>query len=67
MEHKLRLTPRDLEVLNLVVQDYTSAHIGDKLNLSEQTIKDKRSRMIRKNNVKSLNRVIYLASKRGLL
>jgi FixJ family two-component response regulator len=53
-EHIRSLTPRELEVMELVVQGLLNKQIADRLGAAEKTIKVHRGRVMRKMNVQSV-------------
>lgn len=61
------LSPRELEVLRLVVDGKSSAEIGKLLFLSPKTIETYRSRLMRKLGVNELASLIRLAIQLGIL
>ena len=61
------LTPREREVLALVVEGYTSAEIADRWVVSRRTVESHRSHMMRKLHLKTQSDVIRLALRRGLI
>jgi DNA-binding NarL/FixJ family response regulator len=61
------LSPRENEILCLVVEGKTSAEIGKKLNLSPKTIESYRSRMMQKLGISDLAELIKFAIKHGLI
>lgn len=61
-----RLTPRERQVLELVITGILNKQIAEKLGTSEKTIKVHRGRMKRKMNVKSVAELVRLAEKAGI-
>jgi DNA-binding NarL/FixJ family response regulator len=61
------LSPRENEILCLVVEGQTSAEIGKRLNLSPKTIESYRSRMMQKLGISDLPELIKFAIKHGLI
>lgn len=62
-----RLTYREKEVLNLIVQGYTNNQMGEKLGVSPRTIDSHRTNMMRKLGVhKATDLVIYAFANTGL-
>lgn len=61
------LSPRELEILKLVVDGKTSAEIAETLFLSPKTVESYRSRMMRKLDVPNLSSLIKLALEVGML
>jgi RNA polymerase sigma factor (sigma-70 family) len=60
------LSPREREVLQLVVEGKTNAEIASILFLSPKTIDTYRSRLMQKLNIKDLYSLIKFACKHGL-
>ena len=61
------LTPKEMEILNYVAQGYLNKQIGDALNVSEQTIKNHVTSILRKLNVNARTQAVILAIKKGLV
>lgn len=61
------LTPRELEILKLIVQEFNNAEIADKLFISERTVETHRKNMIRKFNTKTIVGLIKYAIDNKLL
>ncbi len=61
-----RLTPREREVLQLVVEGLSSAEIAEILFLSPKTIETYRSRMMRKLGIRDLPALVKFAIQHGL-
>lgn len=59
------LTPREIEVLKLVCQQYSSKEIGKLLNISEHTVKGHREKITRKIRNKNSIGILEYALKRG--
>jgi DNA-binding NarL/FixJ family response regulator len=55
------LSPRELEVYRLLVEGFNNQELLDKLHLSLPTVKQYKSEVMRKLNVKSLSKLIELA------
>jgi len=47
------VTPRELEIINLIAQGMTNKHIARKLNIAEGTVKVHVKKMLKKLNLKS--------------
>jgi|SRR5579884_828687 len=62
-----RLSPRQLQVLQLVAHGYTSREIARELNLSVNTIQAHRAQLMRRLNMHDMADLIRLANKAGLL
>jgi RNA polymerase sigma factor (sigma-70 family) len=61
------LTPRERQVLDLVVQGKTNKQIGRELGATERTIKAHRHQVMEKMKVQSLAELVSLAERIGLL
>ena len=60
-EDQPTLTDRELEILQLIVQELSNAEIADKLYISERTVETHRKNMIRKFNTKTIVGLIKYA------
>lgn len=58
--HALNLTPREVELVPLILKGHTSGEIGDIMNISSQTAKNYISRMYRKMGVKNKVELIHM-------
>ncbi|MGB7008298.1 MAG: LuxR C-terminal-related transcriptional regulator, partial [Pseudolabrys sp.] len=58
-----KLTPREQEVMELVVRGEMNKTIAAVLGTTERTIKEHRGRLMRKMGVRSLAELVRLASK----
>lgn len=65
-EEKL-LTTRELEILNLIAQEYTNKQISDKLFISERTVETHRKNIFRKTKTNSLVGLIRFAYANNLI
>lgn len=65
-EQLSQLTAREKEVLSLIVKEYTSEEIADKLCISKKTIDNHRQRLLEKTNCKSTVGLVKFAIKSGL-
>lgn len=61
-----RLTPRELEILQLVVEGKSSADIAEILNLSPKTIETYRSHLMQKLEINDLPHLVKFAIQYGL-
>ena len=61
-----KLSPRERQVLQLVVEGYSSSEIGEIMNLSKKTIETYRSRIMNKLNIRDLPQLVKFALKHGL-
>jgi FixJ family two-component response regulator len=62
-----RLTPRELEVMELVVQGFTSAAIADKLRISARTVESYRVQIMDKMQAPSVAVLVRQAIRLGRL
>lgn len=65
--NKVRLSQRESEVLQLIIQEHTSKEIAEKLFISKQTIDSHRISIMKKTSSKSVVGLIKFAIKEGLL
>jgi antitoxin HicB len=61
------LTPRESEVFNYMAQGYLNKQIAELLGVSEQTIKDHISSILRKLNVNARTQAVIIAKKKGVV
>jgi len=61
------LTPRETEILNYMAQGYLNKQIADVLNVSEQTIKNHITSILRKLNANARTQAVIVAIKKGLI
>jgi DNA-binding CsgD family transcriptional regulator len=55
------LTSRELEILQLIVAEYTTAEIAQKLNLSKETVKTHRKNLLDKFQVRNVAGLVRYA------
>jgi FixJ family two-component response regulator len=60
------LTPREREVMALVVSGLLNKQIGGQLGISEITVKAHRGQMMRKMKAESLRELVTMAARLGL-
>ncbi len=65
--NKSSLTQREKEVLELIVQEFTSKEIAEKLNISKQTVDTHRINIMQKTDCKSLVGLIKYAIQAGFV
>jgi ATP/maltotriose-dependent transcriptional regulator MalT len=63
----LRITPRELEILNLIAQGLSNREIADSLFVSENTVKTHSSRVFDKLGAKRRTQAVQLGKELGLL
>jgi two-component system, NarL family, response regulator DegU len=61
------LTPREMEILKYIGQGYLNKQIAAELNISEQTIKNHVTSILRKLNANARTEAVVLALKQGLI
>jgi len=61
------LTPRETEILNLMAQGYLNKQIAASLSISEQTIKNHITSILRKLDANARTEAVVIAIKRGLV
>ena len=64
---RMHFSERDLEVLKLLCQDYSTDEIADKLNLSVRSIEYYRSQLLMKTGAKNITGVVAYAFKNHLV
>ncbi len=62
-----RLTEREMEILNLIAQEYSNARIGEKLFISERTVETHRKNMMRKTGHKTIVGLLKYAMDKKLV
>ena len=61
------LTPRETEILQYMVEGYLNKQIADTLSVSEQTIKNHITSILRKLNANARTQAVVIAIKKGLV
>ena len=61
------LTPREIEVLKLIVQGYTNRQIGEELNISVRTAESHRANLSEKLGLRSRVELVRYARENGLI
>ena len=61
------LTPKETEILNYIAQGYLNKQIAVKLGISEQTIKNHVTSILRKLNANARTEAVVVAIKQGLI
>jgi two-component system response regulator NreC len=62
-----RLSPREREILKLIVESYTNKAIAESMNLSIKTVEKHRANLMSKLNAQDLVGLIRIAVKHGLI
>ena len=55
------LTPREVEILQLICQQYTSAEIADILSISSRTVEGHRNNLLEKTKTKNIAGLVVYA------
>jgi len=63
----VRLTEREITIVQFIAQQCTARQIGEKLTLSENTIRNHKVRIMRKLGVKNISGLVKYAVENGLL
>jgi DNA-binding NarL/FixJ family response regulator len=66
-ENTLKLTDRELEVLDLICKGLTAEKIGEELNLSQETIRTHRASLLSKTNCHNAPALVMYAIKNKLI
>lgn len=66
-ESEIKLTKREIEVITLIAEEYTTQEIADQLFLSKHTIESYRKNLISKLNVRNLAGLTKHALKKGYI
>ncbi len=61
------LTPRERTMLKLIAEGYKNGEIGDRLYISQKTIRECQIRIMRKLNSRSIASVLDYALEKGLI
>jgi len=61
------LTSREQTILELVAEGYNNQEIGDRLYISEKTIKENQTRIMRKLNARNMTSALDHALGKGLI
>jgi DNA-binding NarL/FixJ family response regulator len=63
----VQLTEREISVIRYITKGYTARQIGEKLTLSENTIRNHKVRIMRKLGVRNISGLVKYAVENGLL
>ncbi len=66
-EHDIRLTEREVEILQLIAQEKSSEEIAESLFISRRTVETHRKNIIKKTEVKSVVGLLKIGYKLGLI
>lgn len=61
------ITPREIDVLKLICQQYSNTEIADMLNISIRTVEGHRNNLYLKTNTKNIAGLVIFALKNGLV
>ena len=61
------LTPKEMEVLQYMAEGFLNKQIADKLDVTEQTIKNHITSILRKLNANARTQAVVIAIKKGLV
>lgn len=67
IQEKTVLSPREVEILNLIVNESTSKEIAEKLDLSLNTVENHRKKIFEKLGVKNLAGMVVEAMRQGYI
>lgn len=65
-KHLIELTEREIDVLKLIVQEFTTAEIAEKLFISPHTVETHRKNLISKLNVRNIAGLVKYAIENGI-
>ena len=66
-KHLIELTEREIDVLKLIVQEFTTAEIAEKLYISTHTVETHRKNLISKLNVRNIAGLVKYAMQNGFV
>jgi DNA-binding NarL/FixJ family response regulator len=64
---RIILTSRERAILKLIAEGYKNEEIGDRLYISQETIRETQIRIMRKLNSRSIKSVLDCALEKGLI
>lgn len=64
---RIILTSRERAILKLIAEGYKNEEIGDRLYISQETIRETQIRIMRKLNSRSITSVLDYALEKGLI
>lgn len=67
VQHKIDLTPREIEIIQLIYQEYSTKEISEKLHISYYTVETHRKNILKKTKVKSIVGLIKYAMENKIL
>ena len=67
LEHAAQLTPREREIMELMVKGKLSKTIGDELDISVNTVENHRAKIMHKMHAKTIAQLVCMALLNGLV
>ncbi len=64
---RLGITPRELEIMNLIASGLSTREIADRIFVSENTVKTHSAKLFEKLNAKRRTQAVLLAQKAGII
>ena len=64
---RLGVTPREMEILQLIAAGLSNREIAERLNVSENTVKTHAARLFAKRNARRRTQVVQIAKEAGLI
>lgn len=65
--NEVNLTPREVEIIQLIAKEKSNAQIADELSISERTVETHRKNIFRKTNTKSVIGLVKFAMVKGIV
>ncbi|MES2837878.1 MAG: response regulator transcription factor [Bacteroidota bacterium] len=67
ISNEVNLTPREVEIIQLIAKEKSNAQIADELSISERTVETHRKNIFRKTNTKSVIGLVKFAMEKGIV
>jgi DNA-binding CsgD family transcriptional regulator len=67
VEPEIKLTSRELEIVQLIANELSNAQIGEKLFISERTVETHRKNIFHKTKTKSVAGLVRFAIETGIV
>lgn len=67
ISNEVNLTPREVEIIQLIAKEKSNAQIADELSISERTVETHRKNIFRKTNTKSVIGLVKYAMEIGIV
>ncbi len=64
---RINLSPREIEILELIILEFTTSEIADKVHLSTETIKSHRHSLLRKLKARNVAGLVRRAFEYGMV